>query len=69
MNNPNQGGAAGGDDYLDKAFNAGAKKFGGAQGQKIAANRGMSEKIVCTLTLPPFGRFDCASCVERELMK
>ena len=52
MNNPNQGGAAGGDDYLDKAFNAGAKKFGGAQGQKIAANRGMSEKIVCTLTLP-----------------
>ncbi|KAB2105797.1 hypothetical protein AG0111_0g6198 [Alternaria gaisen] len=45
MNNPNQGGAAGGDDYLDKAFNAGAKKFGGAQGQKIAANRGMSEKI------------------------
>lgn len=52
MNNPNQGGAAGGDDYLDKAFNAGAKKFGGAQGQKIAANRGMSEKIVCTLRLP-----------------
>jgi hypothetical protein len=24
----------------------GAKKFGGAQGQKIAGNRGMSEKIV-----------------------
>ncbi|KAL1800725.1 hypothetical protein ACET3X_001067 [Alternaria dauci] len=45
MNNPNQGSAAGGQDYLDKAFNAGAKKFGGAQGQKIAANRGMSEKI------------------------
>jgi hypothetical protein len=44
MNNPNQGGASGGQDYLDKAFNAGAKKFGG-QGQKIAANRGMSEKI------------------------
>jgi hypothetical protein len=43
-NNPN---AAGGQqDYLDKAFNAGAKKFGGAQGQKIAGNRGMSEKIV-----------------------
>lgn len=35
-------------DYLDKAFGAGAKKFGGAQGQKIAGNRGMSEKIVCT---------------------
>ncbi|OAL04728.1 hypothetical protein IQ06DRAFT_374097 [Phaeosphaeriaceae sp. SRC1lsM3a] len=32
-------------DYLDKAFGAGAKKFGGAQGQKIAGNRGMSEKI------------------------
>ncbi|KAI4627474.1 uncharacterized protein J4E88_001511 [Alternaria novae-zelandiae] len=47
MNNPNHGGGAGagGQDYLDKAFNAGAKKFGGAQGQKIAANRGMSEKI------------------------
>jgi hypothetical protein len=44
MNNNNQG--AGGQDYLDKAFNAGAKKFGGAQGQKIAGNRGMSEKIV-----------------------
>lgn len=57
MNNPNQGGAAGGDDYLDKAFNAGAKKFGGAQGQKIAANRGMSEKIVCTLHTPPFWPF------------
>ncbi|KNG52650.1 hypothetical protein DDE82_001660 [Stemphylium lycopersici] len=42
--NPNQGGA-GGDDYLDKAFNAGAKKFGGAQGQKIAGNKAMSEKI------------------------
>ena len=48
MNNPNHGAGAGagGQDYLDKAFNAGAKKFGGAQGQKIAANRGMSEKIV-----------------------
>ncbi len=33
-------------DYLDKAFDMGAKKFGGAQGQKIAGNRGMSEKIV-----------------------
>jgi hypothetical protein len=50
MNNPNQGGAgAGGQDYLDKAFNAGAKKFGGAQGQKVANNRGMSEKIVSKL--------------------
>jgi hypothetical protein len=48
MNNPNQGNAAGagGQDYLDKAFNAGAKKFGGAQGQKIAGNKAMSEKIV-----------------------
>jgi len=36
----------GNQDYLDKAFNAGAKKFGGAQGQKIAGNRAMSEKIV-----------------------
>jgi hypothetical protein len=52
MNNPNQGGAgAGGQDYLDKAFNAGAKKFGGAQGQKVANNRGMSEKIVSKLRL------------------
>jgi hypothetical protein len=52
MNNPNQGGAgAGGQDYLDKAFNAGAKKFGGAQGQKVANNRGMSEKIVSQLRL------------------
>jgi hypothetical protein len=47
MNNPNQGAGAGGQDYLDKAFNAGAKKFGGAQGQKIAGNRATSEKIVC----------------------
>lgn len=45
MNNNNAQGA-GQQDYLDKAFNAGAKKFGGAQGQKIANNRGMSEKIV-----------------------
>ena len=44
MNNNAQG--SGQQDYLDKAFNAGAKKFGGAQGQKIAGNRGMSEKIV-----------------------
>jgi hypothetical protein len=43
-NNPN--GARGGDDYVDKAFAAGAKKFGGAQGQKIAANKATSEKIV-----------------------
>jgi hypothetical protein len=47
MNNPNQSAGAGGQDYLDKAFGAGAKKFGGAQGQKIAGNRAMSEKIVC----------------------
>ncbi|KAH9880166.1 hypothetical protein J1614_002192 [Plenodomus biglobosus] len=39
------GGAGGKEDYLDKAFNAGAKKFGGAHGQKISQNRGMSEKI------------------------
>lgn len=47
-NNNNAQGAqgAGQQDYLDKAFAAGAKKFGGAQGQKIANNRGMSEKIV-----------------------
>jgi hypothetical protein len=47
MNNPNQSAGAGGQDYLDKAFGAGAKKFGGAQGQKIAGNRATSEKIVC----------------------
>lgn len=47
MNNPNNNAAAGGQqDYLDKAFAAGAKKFGGAQGQKVANNRAMSEKIV-----------------------
>ena len=44
--NNNPAGGAQKDDYLDKAFNAGAKKFGGAQGQKVAANKGMSEKIV-----------------------
>ena len=33
-------------DYLDKAFEQGAKKFGGAQGQKIAGNKATSEKIV-----------------------
>lgn len=50
MNNPNNNAAAGGQqDYLDKAFAAGAKKFGGAQGQKVAGNRAMSEKIVCCL--------------------
>ncbi|EUC32574.1 hypothetical protein COCCADRAFT_37519 [Bipolaris zeicola 26-R-13] len=44
--NPNQGNsAAGGNDYLDKAFNTVASKFGGAQGKKIAANKGLSEKI------------------------
>jgi hypothetical protein len=47
MNNPNNNAqGAGQQDYLDKAFAAGAKKFGGAQGQKIAGNRAMSEKIV-----------------------
>lgn len=44
INNNAQG--AGQQDYLDKAFAAGAKKFGGAQGQKVANNRAMSEKIV-----------------------
>lgn len=44
MNNNAQG--SGQQDYLDKAFNAGAKKFGGAQGQKVAKNGRMSEKIV-----------------------
>ncbi|KAH3916740.1 hypothetical protein HBI56_049610 [Parastagonospora nodorum] len=39
-NDPNQK-----QDPLDKAFAAGAKKFGGAQGQKIAGNRATSEKI------------------------
>jgi hypothetical protein len=43
MNNPQD---PGNKDALDKAFEAGAKKFGGAHGQKIAGNRGMSEKIV-----------------------
>jgi hypothetical protein len=43
-NNPNQ--AGGQQDYVDKAFSAGAKKFGGAQGQKIAGDRAKSEKIV-----------------------
>ncbi|EUC41844.1 hypothetical protein COCMIDRAFT_105139 [Bipolaris oryzae ATCC 44560] len=43
--NPNQGNAAGGNDYLDKAFNTVANKFGGEQGKKIAANKGLSEKI------------------------
>jgi hypothetical protein len=43
---PNQNAAGGKPDYLDKAFGAGAKKFGGAQGQKIAGNRATSEKIV-----------------------
>ncbi|KAF3039655.1 hypothetical protein E8E11_002620 [Didymella keratinophila] len=46
MNNPNNNAAAAGQqDYLDKAFAAGAKKFGGAQGQKVANDRAMSEKI------------------------
>ncbi|KAH7406732.1 hypothetical protein DE146DRAFT_753286 [Phaeosphaeria sp. MPI-PUGE-AT-0046c] len=45
MNSNNVQGGAQKEDYLDKAFGAGAKKFGGAQGQKIAGNRAMSEKI------------------------
>ncbi|KAF1914814.1 hypothetical protein BDU57DRAFT_520010 [Ampelomyces quisqualis] len=44
MNSNNQAGADK-QDPLDKAFGAGAKKFGGAHGQKIAGNRGLSEKI------------------------
>jgi hypothetical protein len=58
MNNPNnaQGAGAGQQDYLDKAFAAGAKKFGGAQGQKIAGNRAMSEKIVCCLPMCQFSQ-------------
>jgi hypothetical protein len=36
----------GGQDYLDKAFNMVARKFGGAQGTKIANDRAKSEKIV-----------------------
>ncbi|KAF2028882.1 hypothetical protein EK21DRAFT_113414 [Setomelanomma holmii] len=32
-------------DYVDQAFSAGAKKFGGAQGQKMAGDRAKSEKI------------------------
>jgi hypothetical protein len=47
MNNPNAGNSgAGGQDYLDKAFGMGAKKFGGSRGQMIAGNRATSEKIV-----------------------
>jgi hypothetical protein len=45
-NDPNQK-----QDPLDKAFAAGAKKFGGAQGQKIAGNRATSEKIVRSFLL------------------
>jgi hypothetical protein len=58
MNNPNnaQGAGAGQQDYLDKAFAAGAKKFGGAQGQKIAGNRAMSEKIVRPVPTSEFSR-------------
>ena len=56
MNNNNNAQGAHQQDYLDKAFAAGAKKFGGAQGQKIANNRGMSEKIVCYPC--------CAACEE-----
>jgi hypothetical protein len=38
--------AGGNKDYGDKVFEGAAKKFGGAQGQKIAGNKAMSEKIV-----------------------
>ncbi|KAL5115490.1 hypothetical protein ACEQ8H_006631 [Pleosporales sp. CAS-2024a] len=44
-NDKRHDGSAQKDDYLDKAFNAGAKKFGGAQGRKIAGNKALSEKI------------------------
>jgi hypothetical protein len=39
---------------LTKNTDMGAKKFGGAQGQKIAGNRGMSEKIVRSFIYPSF---------------
>lgn len=53
-NQPQPGAPAGQkDDYLDKAFNAGAKKFGGAQGQKIAGDKAKSEKIVSLTALSP----------------
>jgi len=43
MNNNN---SAGNKDYLDKAVESAERKFGGAQGQKLAGNRNMNEKIV-----------------------
>ena len=39
-------------DYLDKAFAAGAKKFGGSSGERLANDRATSEKIVSKDTLP-----------------
>lgn len=39
-------GAAGNKDYLDKGVEAAEKKFGGAQGEKLAGNRSVNEKIV-----------------------
>lgn len=55
MNNNNNAQGAGQQDYLDKAFSAGAKKFGGANGQKMA-NPKTTEKIVRT----PLSRRACA---------
>jgi hypothetical protein len=68
MNPNNNAGAAGNQDYLDKAFTAGANKFGGAQGKKIAGNRGMSEKIVCYIFF--FFSFSTTRkrCVEFSLL-
>jgi hypothetical protein len=40
-------------DYLDKGLESVERKFGGAQGQKLAGNRNMNEKIV-RLPLPRF---------------
>jgi hypothetical protein len=48
-------------DYLDKGLESVERKFGGAQGQKLAGNRNMNEKIVrlrvpaspLTYPLPP----------------
>ena len=38
-------------DYVDKAFAAGAKKFGGSSGERLANDRATSEKIVSIDTL------------------
>lgn len=42
----NNGANPGNKDYLDKAVESAERKFGGAQGQKLAGNRNMNEKIV-----------------------